>query len=560
MNFRPSIGSIGVVSRRGFVKGVGAGAVLLGTGAVGEAAASTPGPPDYPFRLGVASGDPLPDSVVLWTRLAVDPVAPDGSGGMPPRRFPVRWEVAEDERFRRVVKRGVATATPELGHSVHPEVWGLQPNREYYYRFRAGSEISPVGRTKTAPALGTRGGAVSFAIASCQHYAHGHYTALGHLAEEDLDVAFHLGDYIYESGAKGSIERPHLPAAEIVSLADYRVRYGQYKSDPNLLAAHAAVPWVVVPDDHEVENNWADEVPEESSDTEGRAFLARRAAALQAYYENLPLRASALPNGIDMQLYRQLSYGNLIDFNMLDTRQYRDDQAAGDGWEQAYPEAALDPNRTMMGWEQERWLLNNLARSSARWQVLGNQAPMAETDTVPGPGKEVHMDPWDGYVANRNRILQGALDRDVANLVVITGDRHKNYASDLLSDYNDPDSPVVGSEFVTTSVSSTGNGGDMHGGSDKPTDDGELMLAANPHMKFFNAQRGYVRCRVTPDQWRTDFRVVRTSPSRARRSAPERPTWWRTASPAPSATPNPALHVGGRGACRLVARHAGLNG
>jgi alkaline phosphatase D len=391
---------------------------------------------------------------------------------------------------------------------VHPEVWGLQPNREYYYRFRAGTEISPVGRTKTAPAFGARVGAVSFAFASCQHYAHGHYTALGHLAEEDLDVAFHLGDYIYESGAKGSIGRPHLPAAEIVSLADYRIRYGQYKSDPNLLAAHAAVPWVVVPDDHEVENNWADEVPEESSDTEGRAFLARRAAALQAYYENLPLRASAMPNGIDMQLYRQLSYGNLIDFNMLDTRQYRDDQAGGDGWQEAYPEGALDPGRTMMGWEQEAWLLNNFARSSARWQVLGNQAPIAETDIVPGPGKKVHMDPWDGYVANRNRILQGALDRDVANLVVITGDRHKNYACDLLSDYNEPDSPVVGSEFVASSVSSTGDGGDMHGGRDNPADDGELLLAANPHMKFFNAQRGYVRCRVTPDEWRTDFRIV----------------------------------------------------
>lgn len=365
-----------------------------------------------------------------------------------------------------------------------------------------------MGRTKTGPTYGARVGAVSFAFASCQNYTHGHYTALGHLADDDVDVAFHLGDYIYESGATGGIGRAHHPAKEIVSLADYRVRYGQYKSDPHLQAAHASVAWVVVPDDHEVDNNWADEIPEESSITQGDAFLARRAAALQAYYENLPLRASAMPDGLDMQLYRRLSYGNLIDFNMLDTRQYRDDQAAGDGWATAYPDAAVDPSRTMMGWEQERWLLDGFARSRARWQVLGNQASMAETDKVPRPAKEVHMDPWDGYIANRNRILQGARDRNVDNLVVITGDRHKNCASDLLLDYDDPDSAVVGSEFVGTSASSLGDGGDMHGGRDNPLDDGEVILAANPHMKFFNAQRGYVRCHVTPSEWRTDFRVL----------------------------------------------------
>src|SRR5918996_761642 len=231
------------------------------TGTRTSAAGQAPRFRSYPFALGVASGDPLPDGVALWTRIAPDPVAPDGLGGVPrPHQpIPVRWEVATDGTFgaRSLVRRGVATADPSLAHSVHVEVEGLGPDRVYWYRFLTGDEASPVGRTRTAPAPNARLSSMAFAFVSCQNSPAGHYTALRHLAEDDLDVVFHLGDYIYEGGATGSIGRAHLPTAETFTLADYRVRYGQYKADPDLQAAHASAPFVVVFDDHEVENNWA---------------------------------------------------------------------------------------------------------------------------------------------------------------------------------------------------------------------------------------------------------------------------------------------------------------
>lgn len=503
--------TLGPVSRRGFVGGAGAAAVLAGTGAIaGEAAAARSAAarsaaPDYPFRLGVASGDPLPNSVVLWTRLAVDPLAADGSGGMPARPVGVEFEVAEDERFRRVVKRGAVTATPDLGHSVHPEVWGLRPGREYHYRFRVGGHLSPVGRTKTAPSYDAAVSSLSFAFASCARWDQGFYTAYGHLADEDVDLVVHLGDYLYEYGINatgGARNQPMGPEfqPETTDLARYRLQYGLYKSDPDLMAAHAAHPFVVTPDDHEVENNWADEIPEASSQSQGALWMPRRTAAFQAYYENLPFRAASTPSSADMQIYRRLAYGSLVDFNVIDTRQYRDDQPYGDGSDVPGPDST-DPSKTMMGFEQERWLLDSFARSEARWQVIANQAPMAETDQDATAAKLLFMDPWDGYVANRERILGGALERDVDNLVVITGDRHQNYASNLLLDYDDPASTVVGSEFVGTSITSGGDGADM-------TPGGENLLAANPHLRFFNSQRGYVRCRITPEEWRSDFRVV----------------------------------------------------
>jgi alkaline phosphatase D len=499
------------VSRRGFVGGAGAAAVLLGTGAIaGDATAARStaaraAARDYPFRLGVASGDPRPDSVVLWTRLATDPLAADGAGGMPSRPVGVQYEVAEDERFRRVVRRGAVTATPALGHSVHPEVGGLRPGRDYWYRFRVGGQVSPVGRTRTAPAYGAALSSLSFAFASCARWDQGYYTAYRHLADEDVDLVVHLGDYLYEYGINATGGARNQPVGEqlrgeTTDLARYRLQYGLYKSDPDLMAAHAAHPFVVTPDDHEVENNWADEVPEASSQSQGPLWMPRRTAAFQAYYENLPFRAGSIPSGPDMQIYRRLPYADLVDFHVLDTRQYRDDQPYGDGSHAPGPEST-DPSTTMTGREQETWLLDNLGSSQARWQVLANQAPMAETDQDPTDGKLLFMDPWDGYVANRRRILDGSVERGVDNLVVITGDRHQNYASDVLLDFDDPASRVVGSEFVGTSITSGGDGADM-------TPSGETLLAANPHLKFFNSQRGYVRCRVTPQEWQSDFRVV----------------------------------------------------
>jgi alkaline phosphatase D len=442
----------------------------------------------YPFTLGVASGDPLPDGVVLWTRLAPEPLATDGKGGMPNTNIPVQWEVAEDEQFRKVVRAGTEIATPELAHSVHAEVHGLKPGREYYYRFRAGNEISPTGKTKTAPDFGSHVDNLSFAFASCQAWVGGRYAAYRNMAEEDLDFVIHLGDYIYEK-------------KDTETLADFRLLHALYKTSPDLQAAHAKFPFIVTFDDHEIENNWANDASqpdgEESNDRE--RFLALRAAAFQAYYEHLPLRARSKPNGPDIQLYRKFTFGNLAEFSVLDTRQYRDDQLH-DGFPSAplQPEAS-DPSRTMTGVEQEQWLFQNLDRSQARWNVLAQQTIMAQYDYDPGEGISVNHDQWDGYAGQRKRIFNFIQQRRPSNPIVITGDWHSSWVNDLKADFNNPESETIATEFVGTSISSgCGWAGAV-----------EAALSVNPHVKFFNGDlRGYVRCNLTHKSWKSDYRVV----------------------------------------------------
>lgn len=434
---------------------------------------------------------------MLWTRLAPDPLAFDGLGGMPANVVRVEWEVAEDEQFSRVVRRGAESATPELGHSVHAEVDGLQPGRRYFYRFRAGGQISPTGRTRTAPAAGSSPDLLNFAFGSCQNMPAGYFTAYQHMVREDLDLVVFLGDYVYEGSGQGAIGRGHLPAAEIYSLADYRVRYGQYKSDRDLQSAHAAFPWVVTWDDHEVENNYAADIPQNPADA--AMFLDRRAAAYQAYYEHQPLRRSSLPVGPDMQLYRRLRYGRLAEFNVLDGRQYRSDQPCGDGRKDC--EDRFDPAQTMLGEAQERWLVQGLSNSAAAWNVLANQVFMMQIDAVEGPGRGFGMDTWNGYAAARDRLFSAVGDNGAENLVVITGDAHRNAAADLKADFDDPESATVGVEFLGTSISSGGDGADMD-----PM--GQIWLGENPHMKFTSAQRGYVRCRLTPEEYRADYRLL----------------------------------------------------
>jgi alkaline phosphatase D len=495
---------MGEIDRRTFVKlsGTGAAALIFGYGPFTERTWANPRFSGYPFKLGVACGDPSPDGVVLWTRLAPKPLADDGRGGMPNKRVPVRWQVATDRRFGKVVRRGEVYARPELGHSVHVEGEGLRPGREYYYRFKAGDEISPVGRARTLPLLGSPVARMSFAFASCQQYEHGYFNAYRRMAEEDLDLVVHLGDYIYEYGtneyqAPGGNVRFH-KGPEIVSLAAYRRRHAQYKTDKDLQAAHAAFPFLVTWDDHEVENNYADEIPETGQSPE--PFLQRRANAYQAYYENMPLRRSSIPRGPDMQLYRRLTYGNLAEFNVLDTRQYRDDQAADDGTDPPNPEQQ-DPNRTLTGEEQERWLLNGLAGSAATWNVLAQQVFFAQRDFDTGDGQRFSMDAWDGYIGSRDRISNFIQRRNVPNPVVLTGDVHNNWACDLKADYDDPGSETFGVELVGTSITSGGDGADTSQGQ-------QDVVAENPHIKFFNGQRGYVRCTLTPEEWRADYRVV----------------------------------------------------
>lgn len=496
------------ISRRRFLgySGAGAAAVMLGTGWWDTNAYAAPRLPGYPFALGVASGDPAPDSVVLWTRLAVDPLAPDGMGGIPNSTYPVNYQVATDDRFANVVKAGTVFASPELGHSVHPEVHGLEPGRHYWYRFRVGNEVSPVGRTRTAPALGTTPASLVFGVASCQSYAAGYYTAFSHLADEDLDLVVHLGDYIYESlntssDHQGNPVPDHL-LGECFDLTQYRLRYSFYKADVHLQAAHAMCPWLTTFDDHEVDGNWAGAVPAPSDDPaeDPSVFLRRRADAFQAMYENLPLRHAQMPSGPDVRMHRRITYGDLADFTMLDGRQYRSDQPCEGSVVDC--DGRFDPDATMLGGKQRDWLFDGFSSSSARWQIIGNQTVIAETDRDPDEEvTEVWVDAWDGYVVERGRMLTEARNRGVDNLVVVTGDRHSNYIMDLKADYDDPESPVVGTEIVGTSITSGRDGADM-----LPV--GEGYLIANPHMKFCNFQRGYCRVTVTPDELVNDFRVV----------------------------------------------------
>lgn len=497
------------LSRRSVLRyGSASVAVLLGTGTF-DVSHSFAAPRAHldPFTLGVASGDPRHDGVVLWTRLAPEPLSPDGTAGMSSSLVRVGYEVAADPAFRTVVARGSALATPRLAHSVHPEIRGLQPDRHYWYRFRVGRHVSPVGRTRTAPHPGSMPRSLRFAYASCQNWQDGHYTAYDHLAAEDLDLVVHLGDYIYETAMKQdnrrgvAIEAPF--DREACTLADYRLRYALYKLEGPLQRAHAAFPWLHTVDDHEVENDYAGfrSEPDQESDQDPAVFRRRRSAAFQAMYENLPLRHRQLPAGPSVRLHRRIPYGRLADFTLLETRQYRSDQPCDTEKSSSCTER-FDPDQTMLGGKQRRWLLHGFSSSPARWQILGNQAPMGQIDLRRSKKKlRVWLDAWDGYVAERNTLLAEAQARGVRNLVVLTGDRHRNYALDLKADYAKPGSPVVGAEFVGTSITTGGDGADVNA-------EGRTVLAANPHLKFFNAQRGYVRMHVTRHLCRADFRVL----------------------------------------------------
>jgi len=484
------------LGRREFLIGAG---TCIGVAAAGGLRAA-PALPANPFTLGVASGDPLPDGVVIWTRLAPEPLH---GGGMPPEPVSVGWEVAADEGMRRVVRRGIALADPEWAHSVHVEVEGLQPARWYWYRFHAGGWTSPVGRTRTAPTRRAHPERMTFAFASCADWQNGFYAAYGAMAKEELDLVIFLGDYIYEAGPRPDGPRQHTDGPEPSRLVSYRNRHALYKTDPQLQAVHAAFPWIVTWDDHEVEDNYAG-----ASRAVGQGppadFLARRANAYRAYYEHMPLRRTSQPSNTGMQLYRRLTFGDLAAFSILDTRQYRTDQPCGDGAKARCPEALSD-SATMTGPEQERWLLRGLDRTQARWNVIGQQTMLAQYDFYPMSSAEIfNMDQWDGYVAARNRILRFLQTRRPSNPIVLSGDIHSSWVHDLKSDFADPQSATVGTEFVGTSISSN-----------FPAQIAAVATAArvkNPHTKFFDgSRRGYARCTLTRDEWRTDFRTVPTT-------------------------------------------------
>ncbi|MBI5128521.1 MAG: alkaline phosphatase D family protein [Rhodopseudomonas palustris] len=463
-----------------------------------------------PFILGIASGDPAPDGFVLWTRLAPEPLK--ARGGMAAQPVEVTVEIADDPAMTRVIRKLTETARLELAHSVHIEVEGLAPGRDYFYRFRAGDVESAIGRTRTLPAAGDAPAQIRFAAAGCQRWEDGYYTAWRAIANDQLDFVFHYGDYIYEYAHTDVTGRDKQPAPRTMpadfpacfTLTDYRRRYALYKTDADLQAAHASCPFLPSFDDHEIANNWA--ADSDPKHTPADAFLFRRAMALQAWYEHMPVRRAQLPRGPDVRAYRGFRYGSLLDVAVLDTRQYRSRQPCGDGFLAGCAEAD-DEGRTMLGSAQEQWLAERLNQGKATWQVLAQQVMFAQFDWRGFPFvKEteapiIDVDTWNGATAGRARVTAMLEAAGIANPVVLTGDLHRALAMELRRDWRDPSSPCIGVEFLSTSISSVGDGPATE--ADRAT-----MLRNNPHLKFFSDKRGYTRHVVTPTQWQADFRAV----------------------------------------------------
>lgn len=482
------------INRRAFLSTASAALLLQASRGMALSAPPTTVLRANPFLLGVASGDPEPDGFVLWTRLSTD--TRRGDGALPTTAIPVRWEVATDAGFHRIVQKGTASATPEMGHAVHVEVTGLPAHREFFYRFHTADATSPVGRSRTAPAATATVDRLRFAFASCQNYEHGYYHAHRDLAQQDVDAVLFLGDYIYEYRSKDRPRVHTLPKLE--TLDDYRTCYAQYHGDPDLQAAHAAHPWIVTFDDHEVENNWAGDIDQENDPP--AAFLKRRAAAFQAYYENMPLRRTSLPTGPDMTVYRTLTYGTLAQFTVVDTRQFRTDQPCGDNFKAPCTEQA-NPAATMMGSKQETWFQNAMAKSPAQWNIVANQVMVQQLKEQRNNETVFNMDQWDGYPAARKRLTDFLAARKPSNPVIVTGDTHQTWVGDLKADFNDPHSATVGTELVGTSITSGGDGIAKTRFSDEE-------LAANPHIVYNNDLRGYFLCEVNPSEMRSELRTV----------------------------------------------------
>ncbi|TFY96733.1 alkaline phosphatase D family protein [Ramlibacter rhizophilus] len=461
-----------------------------------------------PFGLGVASGSPRHDSVVLWTRL----LAPGWFDSIGEDPVPVRWEVAHDEHFTRIAQAGEALAMPALAHSVHVEPAGLEPDRWYFYRFRSGEVDSPVGRTRTLPNPGDSPALLRLAYASCQRWEHGYYGAYRHMLEEQLDFVMFLGDYIYEYPNATAAIRNFPTLGLVHTLDDYRRRHALHRSDAALQAMHAACPWLVTWDDHEVQNDYAGLVAGDSRPlglNASASFLDRRNAAYQAWYEHMPVRASALARAasgaLEVQVPQHLRFGRLADLLVLDTRQWRDRQACrppsdpGGLVDPATCEALRDPARTLLGAAQERWLDARLSGSVGRWTVMGQQTLFGKRDNLPGPGERLWNDGWDGYPAARRRVIESLQRHQVGNPVVLGGDVHENWVGHIKADYERPESAAIGVEFCGTSITSRAGGAARV----------PQRLAENPHFVFADGlRRGYGVCEFTPAALSTTLRVV----------------------------------------------------
>jgi alkaline phosphatase D len=480
--------------RRSFVAGLGSLAASPWLSLRARAAAPLAA---EPFGLGVASGHPSPQSVVLWTRLlAADPTQPLRG------TFPVAWSIAEDERLQRVVRSGEAVAEPRWAHSVHVEAGGLQPGRPYWYRFTVNGKASPVGRTLTTPASDTRVPSLRFAFASCQQYEQGYYSALRHMADEELNAVLFLGDYIYESSWGHELVRRHGTGRPTL-LFEFRDRYALYKSDPDLQAAHAAHPWIVTWDDHEVANDYANDISREDRDP--KQFLAIRVAAYQAYWEHMPLPNSMQPKGPSLRLYDRYRFGDLAELFVIDDRQYRAHNAchAESIRSRMLTGCAerLDPGRTMLGAEQEAWFADGMKRASTRWNVIAQQTLMAQLDRGKNGKHTFWADGWDGYPAGRQKLLDTVAASPVRDTIVLGGDVHSFWATDLKRDFSRPDSATVATEFVGGSITSEGP-------SDKAF---QAMLPHNPHIKYAKSGiNGYGVVSLEGKSANVAFRTVRS--------------------------------------------------
>ncbi|GAB1512187.1 alkaline phosphatase D family protein [Actinophytocola sp. KF-1] len=469
--------------------GAATAGVVLGAAALPTTAAAVAEPV---FAHGVASGDPLPDAVLLWTRVTPAPDATPGSGVGP--NVTVTWEVAADPAFATVVASGSVATGPGRDHTVKADATGLNPATTYYYRFRLDGAVSATGTTRTAPGLSAAVTRLRFGVVSCSNVPAGHFAAYRYLADRgDLDAVLHLGDYIYEYAGdfNGAAVRPHDPPHEILTLADYRRRHAQYKSDEHLKRLHATVPFIATWDDHEVANDaWSGGAENHTPGTEGD-YATRKAAAHQAYFEWMPVRNEA------DRIYRRLRFGLLAELSMLDLRSYRSQQVGiGDG-------AADDPNRTMTGAEQMAWLQNGLITSGAQWKLVGTSVmvaplqlpplsadllgPLAELLGLPREGISINPDQWDGYAADRRRLLATIANNGVRDTVFLTGDIHSSWASDVPRDAGLYPllSKSVATEFVCTSVTSD-NIDDIVGAPPRTT---SVLLetavqALNRHIKY----------------------------------------------------------------------------
>ncbi|MGP4114705.1 alkaline phosphatase D family protein [Streptomyces sp. 4N509B] len=503
MHHRPGFSRLPDIDRRRVLSlaGGSAAALAFSLAMPTPARADSPSGMPYPFTNGIASGDPTETAVVIWTRVAPDPLAPHG-GLRPDARVRVEWQVCEDPSFARVVRSGTAVTSPDTSHTVHVDVRGLKPGHHYFYRFRAGGHISETGRTWTAPPTrSTR--PLRFAVASCQNWRAGYFQVMRDAVDAGADLMVFVGDYLYEYPvqqlAVGRAIDPNLPAEVVpttVTLEQYRLRHALYRTDPDLLHAHQAIPWILSWDDHEVSNDyesWATPDPD------------RRAAAYRAYWEFMPIRWPRVPRGADARLYRRFRFGRLAQLDVLDTRQYRDPMAGGtladDG-------PRRDPDLVMLGREQEEWFAAGLGAGPARWNLVAQQILMTRMNTAADPEAPATFSAgtWDGYQASQQRFLDtvaGARRRGaVRNLVVFSGDVHCSYISDLPANTLDPTAGVVGAEFTSTSVTSAQDFNPV------ANEARQVRRRVNPTLKWADLHCGYVLADLAADRLAVDVRVV----------------------------------------------------